>query len=463
MPRTPNPNGDPVAIRKKGDIYKVRYYPTGVITNPTDRKELPGVFHTQAAAEAQAAILRERLIEHRESHQPGASRGYARLSSVMREYLNEQERAYETKVLPLGTLRKIKSDTRLYVEPAAARRDVRIKDLPGEEAKLICASVTQTGNAENTITASHWSLGHFGSWLVTQGFLLANPFAAFITSNPELTADKLKRKRSDANEQVFSEKFRITTRSGEGLGLEDVPSLEVVSALSDAMYRRESGKTSLPNSRLRPLDDEVARQIAAMPLFRTATGLRHCEALAVHTSRVNLDRLTIGVDRQLLRLPGWPKGGVPKLAPPKHNRIREAFVWPMFETRLRELVKWAETNTNGWLFAPPRNDEWWTENADDLWDRAVDLMTAEHEEAIANSLHTVPPLWTWLPHYTRHTYGSYSLAPKSSGGLGWSIRMVSQSLGHANERTTEEIYRHAIGEERSNVRQARIEWPGLTT
>ena len=198
-----------------------------------------------------------------------------------------------------------------------------------------------------------------------------------------------------------------------------------------------------------------------MPLFRAATGVRHCEALAVHTSRVNLDRLTIGVDRQLLRLPGWPKGGAPKLALPKHHRIREAFVWPMFETRLRELVEWADANTNGWLFAPPRNDQWWTENCDDLWEGAVGLMTVEHEEAVANKLRTIPPLWTWPPHYTRHTYGSYSLAPQSSGGLGWSIRMVSQSMGHANERTTEEIYRHAIGEERPTVRNATIDWPDL--
>ena len=80
------------------------------------------VFRTKAAAEAQATLLRERLIEHRESHLPRGNRGYARLSSVLREYLNEQERTYETKVLPLGTLRKIQSDTRLYVVSAAARQ-----------------------------------------------------------------------------------------------------------------------------------------------------------------------------------------------------------------------------------------------------------------------------------------------------------------------------------------------------
>jgi hypothetical protein len=133
----------------------------------------------------------------------------------------------------------------------------------------------------------------------------------------------------------------------------------------------------------------------------------------------------------------------------------------MFEERLTELVKWADANTDGWLFAPPRNDLWWTENCDDLWERAIALMNAEHDEAVANNLNVVPPKWNWLPHATRHTYGSYSLAPQSSGGLGWSIRMVSQSMGHANERTTEEIYRHAIGEERLTVRHSTIDWPDL--
>jgi len=255
MARPRNPNGDPVAIRKKGDIYKVRYYPTGVITDPIERKEFPGVFHTQAAAEAQAALLRERLIEHRQSHLPGGNRGFARLSTVTREYLKDQERAYETGALPLGTLRKIKSDMRLYVEPAATRCDVRIKDFASQLAEQICTSITKSGNVENTIVASQWSLGHFGAWLVTHGFLAQNPITPLIVSNPESIADKKKRKRSVANEQAASETFEIETHIGQGLGIEDVPNLEVVSALSDAMYRRQTGKASTPNSRLRPLNE----------------------------------------------------------------------------------------------------------------------------------------------------------------------------------------------------------------
>lgn len=464
MSRTPNPNGDPVAVRKKGDVFKVRYYPTGTVTDPADRKELTGVFRSRAAAETQAARLRERLIEHREMHAPGTSRGFVRLSVVIEEYLSDQMREYEDATLPLGTLRKIQSDMRLYVSPVVKSRDLRISDLPGREAESVCLGVTQSGNVENTITASQWSLSHFGKWLVSHGYLEENPFTPFVSTTPEVTADRLRRRRSAANEQAASDTFRVESGTERGLGIEDVPSLELVSALSDAILRRESGMATVPNSRLRLLEPDVARQMAAMPLFRTATGLRHCETLAVHSSRVDLDRLTIGVDRQLLRLKdSWADLAAPKLAPPKHNRIRVAHVWPMFETRLRELVEWADENTGGWLFAPPRRDSWWTENCDDMWSRAIELMALEHEEGIAAGVEPPPPAWTWKPHFTRHVYGSYSLAPQSSGGLGWSIRMVSRSMGHANERTTEDIYRHAIGDELLTVRHATIDWPRLNS
>ena len=190
MPRTPNPNGDPVAIRKKGDIYKVRYYPTGIITKPADRKEVPGVFQTRGAAEAQAALLREKLVEHREIHLPGGNRGLARLSTVLSEYLADQQRSYEAGSLPLGTGRKIKSDMHIYVEPVAEKLDVRVKDLPAQAAKTICDGVTLSGKSENTITASQWSIKHFGFWLVTKGFLFENPFTRFIESNDETVAEK---------------------------------------------------------------------------------------------------------------------------------------------------------------------------------------------------------------------------------------------------------------------------------
>jgi len=456
-----------VAVRRKGSIFKVRYYPTGVITDPGTRKELPGVFATREQAEVQAAILRERLIEHRLIHTPGGDLSGVLLSSAARRFVEQKQRESLENDLPVGTFRKIKSDIGLYVLAVTNRSDFRLKDLPGSRAEQLCKALSQAKKkdghykGENTISASQGTLGKFGDWLVKERYLPENPFTSLTDNAKERSVESKTRNRRNAVAQSKSESFTLEDDAEEGLGLDDVPSLAVVSALSDAMFRRESGKTSIHNSRLRPLDLGVARQLAAMPLFRTATGLRHCETLATHTSRIDLDRLTIGVDRQLVRIGGWGVSGQPELAPPKHNRKRVAHVWPMFAGRLRELVAWADDNTEGWLFAPPRKDGWWTENADKMWDRAIELMAREHAEALAGGHTKVPPLWTWKDHYTRHAYGSYSLAPRSSGGLGWSLRVVSKSMGHASERTTERIYRHAIADELLIVRQATIEWPEL--
>src|ERR1035437_166445 len=98
---------------------------------------------------------------------------------------------------------------------------VRIKDFPGEVAGQICASVTQSGNVKNTIAANQWSLGHFGARLATRGLLVQNPITPFIVSNPESIADKKKRKRSEANEQVVSQTFEIETHIGQGSGIQD--------------------------------------------------------------------------------------------------------------------------------------------------------------------------------------------------------------------------------------------------
>jgi integrase len=467
MPRPANPLGDPVAIRRKGDVYKVRFYPTGVITKPSDRKELRGTFPNKEAASAAATLLRTKLVEHRNRYLPGADRGCVMLSTVAAEFVRANREASEASDLAVGTYRRIASDMRVYIEPVVEHGDVPVKALAGALAETICSSVSKskkkdgTYKAENTVAASQTTLRNFGAWLVSAGYLGSDPFSVLSGTSEERTNERKQRARRVAVAQTANAAFHMEDDAEAGLGLKDVPSLAVVSALSDAIFRRESGSATVPNSRLAPLAVEVARQLAAMPLFRTATGLRHCETLAVHSSRIDLDNLTVGVDRQLLRAPSWLPGQAPQLAPPKHNRRRTAHVWPMFADRLRELVEWADANTGGWLFAPPRADRWWTENCDAMWDRAVDLLAYEH--AINAHLPDAerPPQWTWKPHYTRHAYGSYSLAPRTSGGLGWSLTMVSRSMGHANEATTERVYRHAISDELLNVKTATIEWPGL--
>ena len=46
MARTPNPWGDPVRVRRKGDVFKIVYYPTGLVGDPATRKTYPGSWNT---------------------------------------------------------------------------------------------------------------------------------------------------------------------------------------------------------------------------------------------------------------------------------------------------------------------------------------------------------------------------------------------------------------------------------
>lgn len=119
MSRPRKPYGDPVAIRRTGETYKVRYYPTGVITRPVDRKELPGVFPTEAAAEAAADLLRVKLIEHRNHYLPDGDRGCVSLETAVAAFIAAMQGANQSNDLPLGTLRRIQSDMRLYVAPGS--------------------------------------------------------------------------------------------------------------------------------------------------------------------------------------------------------------------------------------------------------------------------------------------------------------------------------------------------------
>jgi len=468
MGRPSNPFGDPVAVRRTGSVFKLRYYPTGVITKSADRKELPGVYRTKEAAQDAAAVLRARLVKHRNRYLPDGDRGNVLLSTAAAEFVEVSRRAADAQAIPIGTYRNVKSKMEVYISPVVRSRDLLVKDLHGKLADDICTSVGRATKADGslkgdvTVSGGQTVLRNFGAWLVSEGYLSEYPFAALNVDSKAMAAERKERARVIALAQLTSDNFRSEDDSESGLSLSDVPSLAVVSALSDAIFRRETCRAVVPNSRLRPLSDEVARQIAALPLFQTATGLRHCESLAVHTSRINVEGLTIGVDRQLVRAAGWAPGTAPQLAPPKYDRKRIAHVWPMFAERLRELVEWADANTDGWLFAPPRADRWWTENCDDMWERAVKLLASEHAASCEGPGDERHPLWTWRAHFTRHAYGSYSLAPQTSGGLGWSLTMVAKSMGHANEATTQRIYRHAIDDELLTVKRATIEWPGLS-
>ena len=199
-------------------------------------------------------------------------------------------------------------------------------------------------------------------------------------------------------------------------------------------------------------------------MLEVATGLRLGETLGLHTSRIDLATLTIGVDRQLDPRRPWVVGQAPPLMPPKHDKSRRASIWPVYAENLERLMDHADRRTDGWLFPPTGGQVWRTKARESEWRRATKFMDAKRTAAVAVGVpdEELPALWTWKPHYTRHTYGSYSLAPVISGGLGWSVITVKESMGHTSESTTMEIYRHVTSEERALVRSTLIPWPGLT-
>ena len=89
MARPANPYGDPVSIRRKGSRYKIRFYPTGIITSPNDRKEVPGAYPTAEEATAAAAVLRAKLVEHRDRFRPECGRSSVLVSTAAAEFVSD--------------------------------------------------------------------------------------------------------------------------------------------------------------------------------------------------------------------------------------------------------------------------------------------------------------------------------------------------------------------------------------
>jgi len=182
----------------------------------------------------------------------------------------------------------------------------------------------------------------------------------------------------------------------------------------------------------------------------------------MHTSHVRLSHMELKVLRQLDRYQSWIPGQDPPLCPPKGGHGRTVSIWPEYEEKLAGLIKYADEHTGGWLFAPSRNQEWWADAYANMIDRARELLRIEYAEL--EMLGEAPPrrdLFDTGVHWLRHFYASHSLAPRSAGGLEWSVPFVQNKLGHASRRTTELIYQHIIHPERELARTTPHTWPGM--
>jgi len=468
--RTKNPYGDPVGTYRKRNVWRVRYYPTGLITEPSDRKDLPDSYGSEDAAEVAAHVLRTALIEHRNACGPGANNGDVPLSQALARYVRELRDGMASSMIPDGTGKARISDVSRGLSKLCDKREFRVRDLQGDAARSVIAELAggsgrgEAPKAANTLRKERVSINNFGNWLLSNDYVDQNPFFFLAAETDEGMFAKRIEVRTRALTRVNEESYSSDGDNDSGIGLDDVPTLDIVSQLGSAIRIVESRSTGLIVLHNKGLSPDTAWQTSQQPMFEVASGLRLNETLGLHTSRIELATLTIGVDRQLDPRRPWVAGQDPPLMPPKHNKSRRANIWPVYAENLERLMHYADLRTNGWIFAPTGNQAWRTKARETEWQRAFKFMDALRAAAVTAGVpeDELPALWTWTPHYTRHTYGSYSLAPNVSGGLGWSVLTVKESMGHESENTTLKIYRHVTSEERAHVRSALIAWPGLT-
>ena len=175
MPRRPDPYADPVRIyaRKYASgttAWIIKYYPTGLITQPGDRKQIPGTFGTEQAAQDAATLLRTRLTEHVAAHRTDLRPSERVLSVVFGLY----KQAIDSDLsVPIGTRRAATSRVRVCLKPSKAwTKPVRELSRHADSILLdLDAAKTAQGNPkeENSKSGSRTALTNFGQWLVKQG------------------------------------------------------------------------------------------------------------------------------------------------------------------------------------------------------------------------------------------------------------------------------------------------------
>ncbi|CAB4581185.1 MAG: tyrosine-type recombinase/integrase [Actinobacteria bacterium] len=467
MSREKNPFDNPVRISRQRNRLVIRYYPSGLITDPNDRVKLPGSWraddpHEAAECKRIADELRARLYAHRAAH--GCSVGVPSDVSVT---LRNAVSAFITSLqddVATGTLKAHQSKLKVLI--VDHHGDVPITELHTIADEIIARADAPKPDgrpkAVNTRDGYRGSLAVFGTWL-TKTHSVPDPFAGRVP--PVVT-----RKERKATARAKVHRANPFAR-GEDIAVskDEIPTMEQVIALRDAVLRRETSRppTSPTSGRgsgggAKPLEKEAAAQLAESVTAAAATGCREAEVLAMHTSRIDLATGRIVVDRQVDRYSPWDRGAEPYLVPPKHDRERTTLVWPSYLPRLAELCEHADEHNDGWLFVPTRKQRYWCKGFEDVIGRAKELLEWEHQEWVSQGRVGNEPLrFPFTFHALRHFYASHSLTPAPAGGLGWSLGLVQRCLGHSDVRTTQSVYRHVTDLEFIHAVSTPHTWPGL--
>ena len=274
------------------------------------------------AAHAAADALRQRFMNHRAVN--GVVTSGHRCIVTTRDAVGAFIQSLVTARTPSGTVNTRRNQLgRMLVEPYGEVPVERLRDFAVGVVHRLNTEPKRNGQPKQprTIEGSMAALGVFGAW-AAHWYKIVDPFDGKLVSSTT----------------AFREKSWAMVHSGdpfedadaeESIDPDKLPTFVGISGLVDAIVRRETsrmawhkteGRGGKGGPRLLGLD--VAVQLAESPRFIACTGVRCCEALAVHTSHLRLSTMELKVRRQLDRYQMWILGQDPPLCPPKGGHHR---------------------------------------------------------------------------------------------------------------------------------------------
>ena len=210
-------------------------------------------------------------------------------------------------------------------------------------------------------------------------------------------------------------------------------------ALADALDRGVSGNTIAASSGHggnRRLDVVGAEGRWLQPLLVTGTGLRNGELFALRPTAVDLDALTIRVDRQLID----PQSAPPYFDTPKHDRVRDVVFPRQLAEPLARLIEHriARDGEDCLLFPAP-------------------LGGPERRSGFTRRMRPYMDEAGWPRHMTwyhlRHLFAVRALRSQADGGWGLDLADVSRLMGHHSPEFTARRYLRVTADHLDRARQ----------
>ena len=323
---------------------------------------------------------------------------------------------------PTGTRSQLRTHCNAWVLPT-------IGDTPCREAGLhtyveVLDALDHAGLAENTIKGVMSTMQTLATWGLGRGFFGVDvePFGPERLRTAEksriIEAARKRTKRTVARKRAAGGDVDLTLLDGPILHA-TVPTWDDILEVSADLEQAEGWR------------------MGASVRVEAATGMRQCELLGTTADRVHLEAGTIDVHWQLDRYRHWAE-----LVLPKHGKQRTTIFWAHIEEDLERLCEEARlaqaegTNPLGLIIPPTTGQRRWADAYGKAWERSRERIS-----------------WRWKPHWTRHHFISYSLAPESVGGYELELQAVAEYVGHADPAFLQRTYEHATQDHTSRARE----------